>query len=676
MGRLSAIALAFALFVGACTSTDGSQSAPLTPTTAADTSVGTSTSTAVPPQSSSTPPLPSDIITDPNLAEPFGTVSVLQEDRDANDGSLSLETSLDLFASVYGSLPGVPTSTITDPRPGDGSLAIRSVLAHWDDIDVATQDAISVALAPSQHVETIAYTGEVSAIRAQTDTRLPDAIDAVEAARAAIEAEIGRPLGIPLTVSVFDTRVGGADISADTTPMRSGVWSTTGEIDECSIRFFPLGDTVSLVSVAAHEVFHCFQYTSVADVSQVLNGQGWIIEGQAEWVGARIGGVDRDSASWFRSWIAAPDASLFSLDYAALGFYWVLESVGIDVWTAMPAMLDQRGAAAIAATGGDPSQIWRRALTSMIRSISMPQIDVSADWDFAPAAWDVPSTAMRGAVTVAPSAPFDHAGPSSTYSRAATLDVTLEGDIVDVQAEGGIGALAFERGDGTVTWSESYSEQFCLLEDAAECSCESSEPLSHGTDRLLAGLAVLDSEATSLYIATREVTPDDLLGFADGDWEGFFLRSNSGLSIDSLTSLTAAKEFSDSPFHLSVQDGVVTGAYTLIADNEVDIPPDGTGQIHTFVEGILTESPCNPSMAARTLTADGTFTMSGITTPLAISASPTDEPAPADWVFTQAGPDKVVGSIINTAIPEVEASIPVDFFGAIDLDFIAWRVSS
>jgi len=676
MRRLSAIFLTFALLGGACTSNDESPTAPLTTTTVTGASVSTTTSAAPSPQASPTTTIPSNIITDPNLTEPSGTDSVLQDDRDANDGSLSLEMSLDLFASVYGPLPGVPASTITDPRPGDGSLAIRSVLAHWVDIDVTTQDAISAALAPGQHAETIAYTNGASAIRAQTDTRLSEAIAAVESAKVAIETELGRPLGVPLTVSVFDARIGGEGTVADITPMREGVWSTTGSIDACSIRIFPLGGTVSLATVAAHEVFHCFQYTSVSDVSQVLESQGWIIEGQAEWVGARIGGVDQDSADWFSSWISAPGASLFSLDYAAVGFYWVLESEGIDVWSVMPSMLGQRGEAAIRATGGDPTQVWSRALTSMIRSLSMPQVDVSAEWDFAPSAWDVPGTAMRGAITVSPPSPFDRAGPSSTYSRAATLDFTLEGEIVDVKAEGGIGALAFEDGDGTVTWSESYSEQFCLLEDVAECSCESSEPLSHGTDRMVAGLAVLDAQATSLYVATREVTSDDLLGFGDGEWEGFFLASNSGLSFDSLTSLTAAKEFSDSPFHLSVQDGVVTGTYTLIADNKIDIPPDGTGQIQTFVEGILTDSPCNPSMAARTLTADGTLTISGITTPLAFSTSPTDVPAPADWVFTEADPDKVVGYIVNTAIPEIDASTPIDFFGAIDLDFIAWRVGS
>ncbi|MCL1597761.1 MAG: hypothetical protein M3094_01145, partial [Actinomycetia bacterium] len=282
--------LTLALVAAACTSTSDQPPAPETTTSRVDArDTSTPTSTAA-PGSTTTTTIAGLIITDAEPVESSGTDALLQQDREANDGSLSLEMSLDLFASIYGPLPGV-TSTITEPRPGDGSLAIRSVLANWDELDPATRDAVSSALAPGQRAETIALTGEVTAIRAQSDTALGEATEIADAARVSIEENLGRPLGIPITVSVFDTPIGGDNVLADASPTRSGVLVESGTVDGCSIRIFPLGDHASLETTVAHEVYHCYQFSSVPNVATIVNAQDWIIEGQAQWVGTVLGGV-------------------------------------------------------------------------------------------------------------------------------------------------------------------------------------------------------------------------------------------------------------------------------------------------------------------------------------------------------------------------------------------------
>jgi len=674
MQRTTLMLLTLALVAAACTSTSDQPPAPQTTTSrvdAGDTSTPTSTAA---PGTTTTTTIAGIIITDGESVELSATDALLQQDREGNDGSLSLETSLDLFASVYGPLPGV-TSTITQLRPGDGSLAIRSVLANWDELDPGTRDAISSALAPGQRAETIALAGEVTAIRAQSDTTLSEAIEVADAARVSIEERLGRPLGIPITVSVFDTPVGGDDVLADASPMRGGVPVDAGAVDGCSIRIFPLGDSASLETTVAHEVYHCYQFSSVPDVSTVVDAQDWIIEGQAQWVGTVIGGVGDNTDAFFLEWITKPSVSLLALDYAAVGFFWVLETAGVDLWQMMPAMLAERGMAAVSATGTDPVNAWRLAITSAVRESVAPRIDLPPDWDFTPD--DVPWMGSRRAVTVSPSSPFEETSTQTALSRTGPLKATLEGDIVEVHSEGGIGALAFEGGDPTEIWSGSYDQEFCLNEDGTGCTCTAADPLPTGTRTLVTGLSIIDPGAVSIRITSRDVTEDDQLGFTDGEWEGTFFGADIGIEFDSAT---AVRDRGESPFTLSVRDGVVTGTFSTANETDVVVPPDGTGlpggtgRLRTVTEGILAGSPCDPSFAARSISSVGTATISGITVPLVFDSTPTDDPVPADWVFTEAGPDKVEGTIINNVFPMLETSFPIEFTGDVDLDFVAFRV--
>ncbi|VAV99034.1 hypothetical protein MNBD_ACTINO01-1074 [hydrothermal vent metagenome] len=675
MQRTSLMLLTLALVAAACTSTSDQPPAPETTTSRVDArDTSTPTSTAAPGDTTTTT-IAGLIITEAESVDPSGTDALLQQDRDANDGTLSLEMSLDLFASIYGPLPGV-TSTITELRPGDGSLAIRSVLANWDELDLATQDAVSSALAPGQRAETIALAGEVTAIRAQSDTSLGAATEAAEVARIVIEEQLGRPLGVPLTISVFDSPIGGDNVLADATPMRSGVATGSGAVDGCSIRVFPPSEGTLLETTMSHEVYHCYQFTSLPNISQVLRSQDWIIEGQAQWVGAEVGGVGATTEWWFHRWITSPATSLFTLDYAAVGFYWVLETAGIDLWQAMPKMIGQRNRAAVETTGADPEDIWQLALTSMIRKGVSPQLDLPADWDFTPV--DVPWIGMRARIDVSPTSPFEQSRPHTAFSRTGTLEASLEGDVVRIQTDGAVGAFAFEGGGPTTTTNGAYDQEFCLNEDGTGCTCQAAGPLPKGTDTVAIGLAIVDPATTSLRITTRDVTPDDQLGFSDGEWEGTFFSPGIGITIESVTAL---KEQGDSRFTLSVRDGVVTGTFTAVDNIEAEVPPDGTGmpggsgQLRTVTEGILAGSPCNPSFAARSISSVGTVTVAGMAVPLVFDNTYTNDPVPSDWVFNEAGPDKVEGRIINTVFPTLEASFPVEFTSDVDLGFIAFRIS-
>src|SRR5262249_42282535 len=104
-------------------------------------------------------------------------------------------------------------------------------------------------------------------------------------------------------------------------------------------------------------------------------GNGWMIEGQAMWVGAELGpGESSVVPSHWRPYLDEPRTPLFQRTYDAIGFYARLADAGIDPWTVLDPMLrrsratsDPRAIFAEAVPAGSQDRFFRSWATGYAR---------------------------------------------------------------------------------------------------------------------------------------------------------------------------------------------------------------------------------------------------------------------------------------------------------------------
>jgi hypothetical protein len=127
-------------------------------------------------------------------------------------------------------------------------------------------------------------------------------------------------------------------VSADAT----GAWETNPAGGNCLIILSngALALTGSMrVSIFAHELFHCYQYSVAAPTGLNTIGR-WIVEGQAEWAGEMYANDAFRSSYWFGVFLGLGDLSLFNRDYDAIPFYaHIYNRVGEGVWRRMIQMI-------------------------------------------------------------------------------------------------------------------------------------------------------------------------------------------------------------------------------------------------------------------------------------------------------------------------------------------------
>ena len=95
----------------------------------------------------------------------------------------------------------------------------------------------------------------------------------------------------------------------------------------CTIRIFDVSDTSINTFAVYHEVFHCFQYYLLGDAALAWATEDWIIEGSAEWAGNELIPHDHGRGR-FHLWLGSRH-SVYSMAYEAIGYYFVLESMGV-----------------------------------------------------------------------------------------------------------------------------------------------------------------------------------------------------------------------------------------------------------------------------------------------------------------------------------------------------------
>jgi len=471
--------------------------------------------------------------------------------REANDGMLPLADALDLFAAAFGDIPG-GDSTRFEGRQGDGTLAIMAVGAHWDELTADQQSSVRVHLGYSN----------VQSFRAPSVAATVDPIvqSYVDSAQSAIASFLGIDLSFPIVVeSIVGLTEEGVAISTLVWAERDGDPVGTGRPDVCRVRFDPRFASATTV---AETVFYCFEF-ELTDVGAVYAAQPWITAGSARWAGAKVGGVDEQVLGSFSDW-RDNEGSVFGLDYNAVGFYWVVEAMGVDPWSVIGAMLVASGIEAVAVTGLDPAGVLNRISTSIARSHMDPSLPVSAAWDIGVAG--VPEMGYRAEGTVTPTLPMVLEGTRSSFAPVIPHVFTLEGgDRVQVAVEADVGTFEF-FGKDPIVWPGQWHQEFCL--DEGGCLCGLDGAVDSGLDQGSRNLVVGSGELDASLIRYDLRIPDPGTAFTDGHWEGTLTYTVVG--IDTGGTLGTLSQ-SVGPIDLTVANGAVTaGSFELGIPGEFD----------------------------------------------------------------------------------------------------------
>lgn len=613
------VLLTLALIVTACGGDPGS-----------DTTVPGSTATTTPV---TTTTVPSSIRgEDDGLS---GLDAELAALREANGGRLPLDVSLDLFAGVFGPVPGADGARF-ERRADDGTMALFGVLGHWESLTPDQRNAIRALLGYTT-IKSFVGPGDLP-----PGTPAPEWQVMVETARAGIASRFGFDVPFPIEAERYERLLSeeGREIAGAAIPERDGDLALTGAPDRCRIIFTPPGPSPTTV---AHEVFHCFQFHVAGDVSHVLTGQPWIVEGSAEWAGAEVAGVDEGIIQSFEAWVANT-GSVFALDYSAVGVYWVAESMGADPWSAVGAMLQTEGTAAIGALGLDPIAVLSRVGTSLIRNQQAAALaGYDPVWDFADP--QVPDGGVRREVTVTIEEPLEEQFPRGGYARGGPGLISLEGgERVQVILDGDVGAIQF-RDQSLMPWVGSLSQEFCLEPGGCRCGVDGEvDPgLEPATRELLIGSG--EAAAGPISYTIRLPRPDG--GFSDGRWSGTVTSSMLAISADGLT---GERTSFDAPFEIVVENGAVTsGSYALRAAVSVE-SAGGSGWGEVTIGGVFVGCGFSPQMQATSYHFVGTVIVGGESVPVdwTIPLTPVEGWQTTFWV-----PDAVTDPSLRTGTIDV-----------------------
>jgi hypothetical protein len=270
----------------------------------------------------------------------------------------------------------------------------------------------------------------------------------------------------------------------------------------CLIVVLPGGQTLQGQDrryVLAHEAFHC-----VVD-ELGLSLPHWLNEGLPTWAACSFAPGAATPTGWYNTYVTSPDVAstfnsnpvenkpeLFSRGYSATGFFSLLETSGIDVWSRLLAtMRAGNGGNSLAAyqtvVAGDEQQVLDGWASSYFR---MPAR--GSDWDVGGLC------PPDGSLHVNPHEVTIAKGSSTPVSSEALavkmyhLNVASDVDLIHIRVDAGQGSLRINGGavdDNHVT--DAY---YCTASD--QCMCPKGESYT-GPD-----FTVLASDPTTLVAVT------------------------------------------------------------------------------------------------------------------------------------------------------------------------------
>jgi len=406
------------------------------------------------------------------------------------DGTVPLAAALEAFTLTVGPLPGVtpppgPTGTIAD-----ATIAVRSVIGHWDaltpaqqaavrgDLVAADQQAQPAAPRPTASgrpdpagppsarsaapVELVAYRPAAPAVLLSVPSAGPYLAVAAHA-RSLIAAAMGRDTPQTISVVINATQQGDPSWGAYTDSYDSG-WGYSGQAAHCVIHINPLlyhfsdpnivTASAVLTGSIAHEVFHCFQADDYPSPAASGRAPAWLIEGQAEWVGETIAPETAESPYSWNPYLTKIDTALFARAYDAMGFYAHLAESGVDPWGHFDNMLKAPdNAAAYASAVNDTFRHdWASSLAR--------QPAFGEGWDTTGPA--IPSTAYQPTVSELSNTTVLHATVAPYTNGIAEFNATA--DIVSIDVTNLYGRL---HASTDYNGADLTSAQFCIKQCAA-----------------------------------------------------------------------------------------------------------------------------------------------------------------------------------------------------------------
>jgi hypothetical protein len=529
------VALLAASLVSACGQSDPTTSARPTPT---DRTAAPSTATGSSSPSSPAPalePLPEPI--DPNDAW-ARVMSGIER-----DGSVPLGTALQAFSVLIGPLPGVdapPGAVLSDV---DGTLALKMLLGHKDELTPAQWAAIHGLLDPGPVTGLLATGPLLAAVgsnpmltaanpcpggkdsprRAEFEAQVSQAI-------ATLEARLGHKLRIPVGIifqGVATQIVPGREdfeVFAITKPMSADCKVDQGDTrpKSCQIQFTNRGEGLEgfeFTHVVHHEVFHCFQLDFATSAAAAYRVGKWLDEGSASWVGETIsGGSTVGGADWV-PWLKYPGQPLFQRTYDAIGFFMHLQDVGVDPWKLLiPMHLKAESssadayAVAVKSASAELLDAWG---PGYIRDVSL-RPDWSTDGPGIPSgiATPIPTATLEDNTTIV-------GGADPLTTLPARIDLLSEAVVFEefFVTSGAHGLIRFS--DGTQkTLAEASGKPFCLKPGGCVCP-EGSAGAGHAwqpgaSGQLLFGIAGhtdgLDIEIQAMTVdVTCAQAPEDFV---------------------------------------------------------------------------------------------------------------------------------------------------------------------
>jgi hypothetical protein len=444
------------------------------------------------------------------------------------EGRLSLETALAVFAGSVAPLPGVvPQQLPGDDAAAVGELAARVLLSNLDRLPPEVAQAVEQAVyggieewieIPPSGRTSDRLSGTLAGVLAPPPARAQGRADVehvralVENVRGRIEERAGRRLRLPLRVGL-NPRLG-----SDTDAVASPVLSGNSRVIACRIAFNPaiLGNASAEEVTAAHEVWHCFQFDYVGLAG---DERSWLVEGQAEWVGAAIATDPSDSARWWNTWLGAPHVSLWRRSYDAIGLYAAAEAAGHDPFEAMLEMFRLRNQEAVSRLFGGRS--YEEALQIVAQSL-VRSPEFGPEWEASGPG--ITTTRATATLALRPDVPDVEASLDAGPFGSLPLDVSIDpGDrpLVQVTVFGeGSGSLEFP-GHGPLRLAPGAGIWFCLRPE--ECTCPDGSPPWGGADpTLLAeprGVATVFAPAGgTIGLRVRAVDRDEACSRLVGTW--------------------------------------------------------------------------------------------------------------------------------------------------------------
>jgi hypothetical protein len=383
------------------------------------------------------------------------------------NGEISLATALQAYSLVFGPLPGVQAPPSDGGLIGSGTLAVEMILQHYHDLTAAQQQAVLQRLgltAPASAQSAsplaagvpplaLAHADVQALIATATATPLPTPVstDGTDTApfRAMIDAFIpkynaylGYTYTLPIVLVIDPNFTDTAYAFADPVDAQR---SFIGAPALCPIVINPIVGTFTTARqqfVIAHELFHCYQAAIVNKLSVLYAAPKWLTEGSAEWAGAVVSGAtsaDPQLQVMWGYWLANPDHPLFKDSYDAVGFYSLLDQVGISPWKVLPAMLLSQTQGTVpdnltayqAGTQSAPQQVLDTWASSYERDTAL-----GADWDLTGPG--IPAPVLYGGPPV-PTVTLGTAKPLPVKTPAYTSldeDLTSQADVVLVSISG------------------------------------------------------------------------------------------------------------------------------------------------------------------------------------------------------------------------------------------------